>query len=411
MKVDLLELLEKQLRNIGIQTILLKKPYENLEQTDYGFRKKMFRDYRYDLELERMKQVDAGIIIEVLTSDFQNYLFVRFPEGLQEEYDCEYLCIGPYLYQPITNAMFQTVIERYQIPQEQIRDIQEYFNMLPIVSYIFLHQAILDPLLTGLLGEDYTTRHIDCVQNPGSISEEYSEYQIQPSSEVSLSLIAERYENEDAFLRQVTLGNIDESLRLYNQFLQFRIEPRSFDTVRNMKNLLVIMNTLLRKAAQAGRVHPFHIDNLSSEFAKIIESTDSESKLDVLPHTMIRKYCLLVKNYSRIGNSSVVQLSLDYIDANYQDSLTLDLLAKLCNVTGSYLSTVFKKETGVTVTDYIHKTRVRQSLILLNTTSLSIQEIAQRCGYSDVNYFIRTFKKYQQLTPKAYRKMIQENGT
>jgi YesN/AraC family two-component response regulator len=171
------------------------------------------------------------------------------------------------------------------------------------------------------------------------------------------------------------------------------------------------MNTLLRKAAQAGQVHPFHIDNLSSEFAKIIESTDSESKLDALPHTMIRKYCLLVKNYSRIGNSSVVQLSLDYIDANYQDSLTLDLLAKLCNVTGSYLSTVFKKETGVTVTDYIHKTRVRQSLILLNTTSLSIQEIAQRCGYSDVNYFIRTFKKYQQLTPKAYRKMIQENGT
>jgi len=58
------------------------------------------------------------------------------------------------------------------------------------------------------------------------------------------------------------------------------------------------------------------------------------------------------------------------------------------------------------LTDYINSTRIRHSLILFNTTALSIQEISLKCGFTDSNYFTRTFKKFQGLSPKKYREMI-----
>ena len=125
---------------------------------------------------------------------------------------------------------------------------------------------------------------------------------------------------------------------------------------------------------------------------------------------MVRKYCLLVKNYSRRDYSSLVQTCLDYIDFHYSEDLSLDLMAKLCSVSNTYLSSLFKKEVNMTLTDYINSTRIRQSLILLNTTTMSIQEISMKCGFSDSNYFTRTFKKFQGQSPKGYRETIRRNG-
>jgi len=67
---------------------------------------------------------------------------------------------------------------------------------------------------------------------------------------------------------------------------------------------------------------------------------------------------------------------------------------------------LFKKETGTTLTDYIHTVRMRKALTFLNGTSLSIQTIASVCGYSDLNYFIRIFKRRYGLSPKQYQKSI-----
>ncbi len=61
----------------------------------------------------------------------------------------------------------------------------------------------------------------------------------------------------------------------------------------------------------------------------------------------------------------------------------------------------------MTVTDYINLTRVRRSLKLLSGSSLSMPEIAERCGFSDANYYTRTFRKIHGSTPTEYRKSLQ----
>ena len=86
--------------------------------------------------------------------------------------------------------------------------------------------------------------------------------------------------------------------------------------------------------------------------------------------------------------------------------LSLKTQAQLLNVNSSYLSTLFKKETGTTLTEYVNRKRIEHALLLLNSTDMQIQMIAQYCGIHDVNYFTKTFKKVVGHTPKEYREMI-----
>lgn len=103
------------------------------------------------------------------------------------------------------------------------------------------------------------------------------------------------------------------------------------------------------------------------------------------------------------GFSLLVQKVVTRIDSDLTADLSLKTQAQLLNVNASYLSTLFKKETGMTLTDYVNKKRMDNAVFLLNSTNMQIQNIAQYCGIPDVNYFTKIFKKYIGKTPKEYR--------
>lgn len=103
------------------------------------------------------------------------------------------------------------------------------------------------------------------------------------------------------------------------------------------------------------------------------------------------------------GFSLLVQKVVTRIDSDLTADLSLKTQAQLLNVNASYLSTLFKKETGMTLTDYVNKKRMENAVFLLNSTNMQIQNIAQYCGIPDVNYFTKIFKKYIWKTPKEYR--------
>ena len=92
------------------------------------------------------------------------------------------------------------------------------------------------------------------------------------------------------------------------------------------------------------------------------------------------------------------------IDFHYSEYLSLSVIARALNVNASYLSSQFKKMTGSTVTEYINSTRIKHALPLLAQSNRSIEDIAASCGFDDMNYFARVFKKVQGISPSAYRK-------
>jgi YesN/AraC family two-component response regulator len=94
------------------------------------------------------------------------------------------------------------------------------------------------------------------------------------------------------------------------------------------------------------------------------------------------------------------------IDADLSAELSLSKLAEEQKISAGYLATLFKKETGLTVSEAIRKKRIALALHLLHTTNLQIQTIAMHCGIMDVQYFSKTFKKQVGKTPKEYRDSI-----
>ena len=165
-----------------------------------------------------------------------------------------------------------------------------------------------------------------------------------------------------------------------------------------------MLNTLLRKATESADVPPIHIEHLSSYLLeRIVALSQSPDALE-LQKDIIRKYCHLVQSHSLKGYSPIIQKVMTQITTNLSSDLSLDAQAKLLNVNPSYLSALFKKETGMTLTEYVQRKRINHAVFLLNTSNLQIQVVAQHCGISDVNYFTKIFKRFVGKTPKDYRK-------
>ncbi|MGN0165210.1 MAG: helix-turn-helix transcriptional regulator [Lachnospiraceae bacterium] len=225
----------------------------------------------------------------------------------------------------------------------------------------------------------------------------------QPDAKKSIEILENRYETERQLMQAVTNGQTHKAEMFFVELTSVKPESRSDSLLRDMKNYTVILNTLLRKAAEAASVHPFYIDSISSQYATKIEQLTSPAACKATQKEMVRRYCMLVKNHSLKGYSLLIRKAITDIGYDLTADLSLRALAGRLNVNPSYLSTLFRRETGVTLTEYVNKKRIEHAIWLLNTTDLQIQEIAQHCGIPDVNYFTKTFKKLVGKTPKEYR--------
>lgn len=218
--------------------------------------------------------------------------------------------------------------------------------------------------------------------------------------------LEQRYALENQLMQAVSSGKLYNAEMFFNELSSMQLEKRLDNPVRDMKNYAIILNTLLRKAAENASVHPLHINQLSTQYAFKIESINSQASFMSLLKEMIRKYTLLVKNHSLKGYSMYIRKIITAINQDLTDDLSLKALAKALNVNPSYLSTLFKKETGLTLTEFVNQKRIEHALLLLNSTDMQIQTVALNCGIPDVNYFTKLFKKIVGKTPKEYREII-----
>ncbi|WP_438444540.1 response regulator [Gorillibacterium sp. sgz5001074] len=93
-----------------------------------------------------------------------------------------------------------------------------------------------------------------------------------------------------------------------------------------------------------------------------------------------------------------------FLKEHYAEDLSLKRLAELACMEASYLSDLFKKKTGDTLTHYHQRLRVEAAALLLRESSLSISEIGEKAGFSGDSYFIKIFKRWMGVTPSDYRK-------
>lgn len=112
-----------------------------------------------------------------------------------------------------------------------------------------------------------------------------------------------------------------------------------------------------------------------------------------------------ILNDSRIKETAREDINrlLDYMKENFDKDISLKKAADYINMSESYLSYVFKKETGTGFTDYLNMLRVDKAAHALINSQMPIYEIAQQVGYENINYFGRIFKKIKGVGPQRYR--------
>lgn len=94
----------------------------------------------------------------------------------------------------------------------------------------------------------------------------------------------------------------------------------------------------------------------------------------------------------------------EYIQKNYLRKIELDDICSHFGISKSYLCRLFKKQTGVTVVEYINDLRIQYACILLHETELEVNEIWKKCGFGSAQHFNRVFKRVTDETPLAVRK-------
>jgi len=103
--------------------------------------------------------------------------------------------------------------------------------------------------------------------------------------------------------------------------------------------------------------------------------------------------------------SDVVANMIKYANDHYSEQLRLSKLSQLLGYSVPHLSQKFSKETGMGFMDYLHQVRIAHACQLLETTNMTVSEIAEAVGYSGTKYFTEIFKKNLSLTPKAFRNL------
>lgn len=117
---------------------------------------------------------------------------------------------------------------------------------------------------------------------------------------------------------------------------------------------------------------------------------------------LISRYRLKEEHQAFNESYRLIQNAVIYISEHYSGNLSLDFLSQKYAMSRSRFSKLFKEVTGVRLTEYINITRISAAEKLLSKKSMTITEVAERCGFNDSNYFAAVFKKLKGITPKKY---------
>ena len=380
-------------------------PAKPLSKTiDLGFRQHFIGEETDYTFIELFPELKPNTVFRVVDAFLHRYILMELPAFESRQA----LIIGPYLTEDISHQQILEYGEKLKIPTNMISELERLFSSFPILNDEGFILALANSFAEYLWGGSDKFECADITRDNAAafISKKYEIRLDREDNISSLASMETRYEHENNLLDAISQGNIHKAELLIANFSSLAFESRSPDRLRNMKNYLIVSNTLFRKAAEKGGVHPVYLNNVSGDFAKQIEAARTVAETQKLLLELLRAYCRLVRRHSVKSFSPPVQKAIIHIESDLTSDLSLNALAKINNVSPSYFSGLFKKETGQTLTEFVTEKRIAHAKHLLLNTSLQIQTVAQHCGILDLHYFCRVFKTKTGKTPGQYRAQI-----
>ena len=217
-------------------------------------------------------------------------------------------------------------------------------------------------------------------------------------------------EMEKELVAHVRNGNMERSRKTLNVFLG-KIFLFAQGNLRTVKLRLFELNSFLSRAAMengnSGSTMET-IDKIMLDFSNIINNDMDFEQICFLAQHTIEEFILLIgqDNCAKSLNKYLSK-AVDYMTANYTDELTLRTVADAVYISSFYLSHLFRNEMDTTFSDYLCKIRIEKAKrFFMDANNFRIQEVAEKTGFDDPNYFTKSFKKIVGMTPREYKKIF-----
>ncbi|MFA9378315.1 MAG: helix-turn-helix domain-containing protein [Lachnotalea sp.] len=218
------------------------------------------------------------------------------------------------------------------------------------------------------------------------------------------------YDQEVREFISIEKGNIEQLRKSLTEDYPGEIGTLARTPLRHMKNRGIVIITLASRAAMRGGVLPEIAYSLSDSYIQKIEDCDDIPTIMHLFHAAEYRYAQMVQDLSEAKsekNSKYMNPYTDkckaYIFSHLHEKISIHDMAIKLNVRDNYLSEVFQKYENMTLTDYIHKEKIKLTQNLLIYSRYTYSEIATYLGFYSQSHLGKLFKKQTEMTLRQYR--------
>lgn len=178
----------------------------------------------------------------------------------------------------------------------------------------------------------------------------------------------------------------------------------SEDPLRNLKYHFIVTVALITRFCVEGGMEMETAYTLSDLYILKADKCSSEKELHILHKEAVIEFTKLMNKLAH-GNvySKPIIMTMDYIYDNLHSKISETDIADYVSLSTSYISRLFKKEVGVTITAYIAIKRVETAQNMLKYSDYSSSDIANYLAFTSHSHFISVFKKYTGMTPNEFR--------
>lgn len=307
---------------------------------------------------------------------------------------------GPVLIQFPDSLMTDDILQKFNLPVELRGKINSYLRAVQVIepSRITHLSKLLFIVVLSLMGDE---RNILYERNEKSKQQAVLSETIQSIKNENEDKFYP-YESEKELLMKVRNGDIIGAKNILNDLLGHMLFF-SGGNLEIIKSHTLELCTLLSRAAMEGNADVNKTFDKDNNFIKEISKLKDIESLTFWLINILDKFTKNTFPITDTKNASIIQKAVSFINENYKDNLTLDMVADLVHLNSSYFSSVFKKEMRMNFSGYLNKVRIENSKLLLRDTESSISDIAQEVGFEDQSYFTKVFKSLTQMTPKEYQ--------
>ena len=318
--------------------------------------------------------------------------------------------IGPAATDPYDNAALHSICRTFKISADRRRETEQFFLRIPPMGIhdLLRHLAFLyyafneeEPSVLEMETDDSFSRND---LHPHMENDFF--WNLTETAKDNMYLVGKQIQD---YIRQ---GDVENLKKYMYQDKEGTVGKVADNDLRQWKNIFIYSTALALQAAIDGGLAPEYAYSISDLYTRQAEHLSSVEDVMDLNRQMRLEYAervSMLKYPLNIDNS--IRQSIDYVRTHTNQPITTTHVAQYVGYSRSYLSTLFKKQLGFGLKEFILRTKLEKSKELLTYTPKSISEVSSCLCFSSQSHFQKAFREQFGITPQAFRRMDCFTGT